>query len=63
MAAFIDFDKRPDLRPGFWPSFVEPTPMARAIQMPLYPSERWMNGVLNAHIQRTAPSPQDREEQ
>lgn len=61
----IDFDKRPDLRPGFWPDYVEPTPMERAIQMPLHPTERWISGVLNAHVQRKRASPpsplQDRE--
>jgi hypothetical protein len=44
--------ERPDLEPGFWPNFEEPSPVARAIQMPLYPMERWINGVLNAHIKR-----------
>jgi len=45
---------RPDLAPGFWPNYREPTPMAKAIQMPLHPLDRWCNGVLNAHILRPA---------
>ena len=44
----------PDREPGFWPNYQEPTAVAKAIQMPLHPAERWITGVLNAHAGRAA---------
>lgn len=43
---------RPEDELGFWPNYREPTALAKAIQMPLHPADRWMTGVLNAHIKR-----------
>lgn len=49
---------RPDLEPGFWPNYVEPSPLARAIQMPLHDpnwQQRVLNGYASTKLPRTAP--------
>lgn len=48
---FLEDDIPRDRQPGFWPGYVEPTPMARAIQMPLS-DPHWQNRVLNAYVSR-----------
>lgn len=40
---------RPDLEPGFWPNYQEPTPLANAIQYPLN-DPNWQSRVLNGYI-------------
>lgn len=40
---------RPDLEPGFWPNWQEPTPLAQAIQYPLN-DPNWHNRVINAYM-------------
>lgn len=42
---------RPDLEPGFWPNYQEPTPLAKAIQYPLA-DPNWQMRVLNGYIQK-----------
>lgn len=34
--------------PGFWPNYSEPTPLARAVGMPLA-DPHWQNRVLNGY--------------
>lgn len=41
---------RPDLEPGFWPNYKEPTPLAKAIQYPIH-DPHWQNRVLNGYAQ------------
>ncbi|MGY6251685.1 hypothetical protein ACXIUS_29870 [Bosea thiooxidans] len=41
----------PDQQPGFWPEYTDPTPLARAIQMPLA-DPLWQSRVLNAYVSR-----------
>ncbi|WAJ27117.1 hypothetical protein [Antarcticirhabdus aurantiaca] len=48
----------PDQQPGFWPNWQAPTLMAEAIQMPLHPPHKWINGVLNAHRKTGRPGGQ-----
>lgn len=47
----METDIRPDLHPNFWPSYVEPSPMATAIQYPLSDS-LWQDRVLSAYARR-----------
>lgn len=42
---------RPDLEPGFWPNYQEPTPLAKAIQYPLA-DPNWQSRVLNAYLKK-----------
>jgi len=42
---------RPDLEPGFWPNYQEPTPLAKAIQYPLN-DPNWQSRVLNAYLKK-----------
>lgn len=48
---FLEDDVPRDRAPGFWPSYVEPSPLARAIQMPLA-DPNWQTRVLNAYVSR-----------
>ncbi len=48
---FLDHGLPRDRAPGFWPEYVEPTPLARAIQMPLA-DPNWQTRVLNAYVAR-----------
>lgn len=49
-----EMKQRPDLEPGFWPNYREPTPLARAIQYPLS-DPNWQSRVLNGYIAMKGP--------
>ena len=51
--ALTKAQERPDLQPGFWPNYREPTPLARAIQYPLA-DPNWQSRVLNGYVRRAA---------